>query len=343
MDRTDQALSKVRGFIEKRDFAVDGRIPPERTPTRPNCASGAARCAERSKCSTRKGASIAIRDAEPSYILRRPIGPSRQHPMRRRTARRAASSRAFSATSLITPIRSRLSKCGSRLEPAMARLAALRASTAEIKRLQTLAGKTRAASTSEILSRGAPGCAAFGTIRRSRAQYAVSRVLRYHVRAAARRRLAPLGRARTLLQAPGGLRTLPADRSPRQSPPAMARKPARKCCAISATSSNTFLSRHFRDRKPLNRFCLRCNGSLSSTTSSWVRARPVIGHSQNRLTADPDVTVLLLEAGGWDRDPWIHIPLGWGKILQKRRLRDWGLVLRARRDGRRPAHRVRAR
>jgi len=32
--------------------------------------------------------------------------------------------------------------------------------------------------------------------------------------------------------------------------------------------------------------------------------------------------VLLLEAGGWDRDPWIHIPLGWGRILQ-RRLHDW--------------------
>jgi choline dehydrogenase/4-pyridoxate dehydrogenase len=42
----------------------------------------------------------------------------------------------------------------------------------------------------------------------------------------------------------------------------------------------------------------------------------------NRLSADPDVAVLLLEAGGWDRDPWIHIPLGWGKILQKR-LHDW--------------------
>ena len=28
----------------------------------------------------------------------------------------------------------------------------------------------------------------------------------------------------------------------------------------------------------------------------------------NRLSADPDVSVLLLEAGGWDRDPWIHIP-----------------------------------
>ena len=42
----------------------------------------------------------------------------------------------------------------------------------------------------------------------------------------------------------------------------------------------------------------------------------------NRLSADPAVSVLLLEAGGWDRDPWIHIPLGWGKILQNR-LHDW--------------------
>jgi choline dehydrogenase/4-pyridoxate dehydrogenase len=43
----------------------------------------------------------------------------------------------------------------------------------------------------------------------------------------------------------------------------------------------------------------------------------------HRLTEDPDVRVLVIEAGGWDRDPWIHIPLGWGKILQKR-LHDWG-------------------
>ncbi len=40
-----------------------------------------------------------------------------------------------------------------------------------------------------------------------------------------------------------------------------------------------------------------------------------------RLSED-GARVLLLEAGGWDRDPWIHIPLGWGKILQKR-LHDW--------------------
>jgi choline dehydrogenase/4-pyridoxate dehydrogenase len=27
-------------------------------------------------------------------------------------------------------------------------------------------------------------------------------------------------------------------------------------------------------------------------------------------------------AGGWDRDPWIRIPLGWGRILTNR-LHDW--------------------
>jgi len=41
-----------------------------------------------------------------------------------------------------------------------------------------------------------------------------------------------------------------------------------------------------------------------------------------RLTEDANSKVLVLEAGSWDRDPWIHIPLGWGKILQKR-LHDW--------------------
>ncbi len=42
-----------------------------------------------------------------------------------------------------------------------------------------------------------------------------------------------------------------------------------------------------------------------------------------RLTRDPGVRVLLIEAGGWDRDPWIRIPLGFGRIRQKR-LHDWG-------------------
>ncbi len=43
----------------------------------------------------------------------------------------------------------------------------------------------------------------------------------------------------------------------------------------------------------------------------------------SRLSEDKDARVLLLEAGGWDRDPWIHIPLGWGRML-RRRMHDWG-------------------
>jgi len=42
----------------------------------------------------------------------------------------------------------------------------------------------------------------------------------------------------------------------------------------------------------------------------------------NRLTEDAGARVLLLEAGGWDRNPWIHIPLGWPRILD-RRMNDW--------------------
>jgi len=37
----------------------------------------------------------------------------------------------------------------------------------------------------------------------------------------------------------------------------------------------------------------------------------------NRLSADPLHRVLLLEAGPRDTDPWIHIPLGYGKLFKK--------------------------
>jgi 4-pyridoxate dehydrogenase len=43
----------------------------------------------------------------------------------------------------------------------------------------------------------------------------------------------------------------------------------------------------------------------------------------NRLSEDSSCAVLLVEAGGWDWDPFIKIPIGWGQIMQKR-LHDWG-------------------
>src|SRR5712672_3412426 len=42
----------------------------------------------------------------------------------------------------------------------------------------------------------------------------------------------------------------------------------------------------------------------------------------HRLSEDTNARVLMLEAGGWDKDPWIHIPLGWGRILNNR-MHDW--------------------
>ena len=36
----------------------------------------------------------------------------------------------------------------------------------------------------------------------------------------------------------------------------------------------------------------------------------------NRLTEDSGTRVLLLEAGGWDRNPLIHIPLGWERYFR---------------------------
>jgi choline dehydrogenase/4-pyridoxate dehydrogenase len=56
----------------------------------------------------------------------------------------------------------------------------------------------------------------------------------------------------------------------------------------------------------------------------------------NRLSEDRDTSVLLIEAGGWDRDPWLHIPLGWGRLL-RRRMHDWGYFAEpeATMDGRR--------
>ena len=42
----------------------------------------------------------------------------------------------------------------------------------------------------------------------------------------------------------------------------------------------------------------------------------------NRLSADPSIRVLLLEAGGKDTNPWIHIPVGYFKTLHNPKT-DW--------------------
>lgn len=42
----------------------------------------------------------------------------------------------------------------------------------------------------------------------------------------------------------------------------------------------------------------------------------------NRLSADPRHRVLLLEAGGRDSNPWIHVPLGYGKLFNHPKL-NW--------------------
>ena len=43
----------------------------------------------------------------------------------------------------------------------------------------------------------------------------------------------------------------------------------------------------------------------------------------SRLTEDPSLSLCLLEAGGRDRNPWIHIPLGFGRIVPNPRY-NWG-------------------
>ena len=45
----------------------------------------------------------------------------------------------------------------------------------------------------------------------------------------------------------------------------------------------------------------------------------------NRLSADPNHRVLVLEAGGSDMNPWIHIPVGYFKTMHNPAT-DWCYV-----------------
>jgi len=42
-----------------------------------------------------------------------------------------------------------------------------------------------------------------------------------------------------------------------------------------------------------------------------------------RLTENPNVSLCVIEAGGRDRNPWIHIPMGFGKLVPDPKM-NWG-------------------
>ena len=42
-----------------------------------------------------------------------------------------------------------------------------------------------------------------------------------------------------------------------------------------------------------------------------------------RLTENPAISLCLIEAGGRDRNPWIHVPLGFGKLVANPEV-NWG-------------------
>jgi 4-pyridoxate dehydrogenase len=81
---------------------------------------------------------------------------------------------------------------------------------------------------------------------------------------------------------------------------------------------------------PFNHFLLRCDHeSQQRMSASRTFDYVIVGAGSagcvlaGRLSAEPDVRVLLLEAGGWDWHPLIRIPLGVGRIWGFHRF-DWG-------------------
>jgi len=152
MDRSDQALSKVRDFIERQNVAVDGRIPPERTlATELGVGRRSVRRAldvleQEGRIHRHQGRGTFI-DTRPTpgTVLAAPAPAAQGFG---RPSLSAALDNVLDYTNPLEVIEVRLAT-----EPVMARLAALRASQSEIKRLQTLAAKTRAAGDAETYER----------------------------------------------------------------------------------------------------------------------------------------------------------------------------------------------
>ena len=150
MDHSDQALSKVRDFIERHNGARDGRIPPERTLA--SELGVGRRSVRRALDVLEQEGRIQRHQGRGTFIDTRPVAGA---------ALAAAQSAAAGTRPPRTPLENVLDYTNPlevievRLatEPVMARLAALRASQAEIKRLEVLAAKTRAAGDAETYER----------------------------------------------------------------------------------------------------------------------------------------------------------------------------------------------
>jgi DNA-binding FadR family transcriptional regulator len=155
MYQGDQALSKVRDFIETRNFAVDGRIPPERTLAaelgvgRRSLRRALDVLEQEGRIHRHQGRGTFIDPRRPAsadaVVISAPNSIERGA---NRLSLSAALDNVLDQTNPLEVIEVRLAT-----EPVMARLAALRASQSEIKRLQTLAAKTRTASDAETYER----------------------------------------------------------------------------------------------------------------------------------------------------------------------------------------------
>ena len=154
MYSSDQALSKVRDFIETRNFAIDGRIPPERTLAaelgvgRRSLRRALDVLEQEGRIHRHQGRGTFIdprRPATADVIISAPDALERGP---NRVSLSAALDTVLDQTNPLEVIEVRLAT-----EPVMARLAALRASQSEIKRLQTLAAKTRSAADAETYER----------------------------------------------------------------------------------------------------------------------------------------------------------------------------------------------
>jgi DNA-binding FadR family transcriptional regulator len=151
MDRSDQALSKVRDFIERQNVALDGRIPPERTLAselgvgRRSVRRALDVLEQEGRIHRHQGRGTFIDTRPAAGALAAPNGAA--HGSTKPTLG-AALDNVLDYTNPLEVIEVRLAT-----EPVMARLAALRASQSEIKRLQMLAAKTRAASDPEAYER----------------------------------------------------------------------------------------------------------------------------------------------------------------------------------------------